>query len=180
MESQQNKPLPQSALRISDPCAALRRATRAVTHLYDLVLSPTGLKATQFVILQAIHTRGEIAQWRLAAEYGIGEDTLSRRLAVLRNAGLVCCRAGAERSGEKLYRLTEAGVNRYEQTLPAWVRAQERLRAIMGSEQWELLLRMSEQVVATARQAEEIRYANGAPANVYAACAGEGAAASTA
>lgn len=47
-------------------CTALRRANRTVCHLYDQVLAPTGLKATQFMILQVIAETGEIAQCDLA------------------------------------------------------------------------------------------------------------------
>src|SRR5579872_1630326 len=35
-------------------CANLRRANRAVTHLFDLVLAPTQLRVTQFILLRAI------------------------------------------------------------------------------------------------------------------------------
>jgi DNA-binding MarR family transcriptional regulator len=161
--------------KISDPCAALRRATRAITHLYDLVLAPTGLKSTQFILLQAIYERGEVAQWRLAEEYGLGGDTLSRRLAILRNDGLIAFRVGLEHPGEKLYRLTEAGLARYEQALPWWARAQERLLLVMGEERWEMLLKVSEEVVAEARHAEAARYANRPPKRAQAASAGPGA-----
>jgi DNA-binding MarR family transcriptional regulator len=162
-------------LPLSDPCAALRRATRAVTHLYDLVLSPTGLKATQFVLLQAIYERGEVAQWRLASEYGLGDDTLSRRLAVLRKTGLIACRMGHERPGERLYRLSEAGVDKYRASLSSWLRAQERLYLVMGAEQWQSLLKMAENLVAEARQAETVRFANKAPQRAFATAASQGA-----
>lgn len=89
------------ALIARDPVMVLRMASRAVTHLYDLVLSPTRLRATQFIILQAIATAGEIAQWRLAQEYGISNDTLSRRLATLRRSGLIQHKVGIERQGER-------------------------------------------------------------------------------
>ena len=158
---------------LSDPCAALRRATRAVTHLYDLVLSPTGLKATQFVLLQAIYQRGEVAQWRLATEYGLGDDTLSRRLAVLRKTGLIAYRVGQDRPGERLYRLTEAGVCKYHASLPAWQRAQERLHLVMGAEQWASLLKMAENLVAAARLAETVRFANKTPQKALATAAGQ-------
>ena len=39
-------------------CASLRRAARAVTQLYEAALQDTGLRATQFTLLQALE-RGE-------------------------------------------------------------------------------------------------------------------------
>ena len=163
-----------SSLLVSDPCAALRRATRAVTHLYDLVLSPTGLKSTQFVLLNAIYEHGEIAQWRLASEYGLGDDTLSRRLGVLRNAGLVTFRIGQEHPGEKLYRLTELGVNRFISVLPDWQRAQARLKAMMGAEPWEQLLILLATVATQARRAETVRLVNTATPKSLAASGSQG------
>ena len=43
-------------------CANIRRAARAVTHLYDQELSGTGLDATQFTIVMALSRTGEISQ----------------------------------------------------------------------------------------------------------------------
>ncbi len=149
-----------SPFLISDPCAALRRATRAVTHLYDLVLAPTGLKCTQFVLLNAIYEAGEIAQWRLADQYGVGEDTLSRRLGLLRKAGLIAFRLGQEHRGEKLYRLTDLGVGKFMDAVPTWKRAQARLQAIMGAEEWNQLLKLAGNVAIQARRAETIRVVN--------------------
>jgi hypothetical protein len=52
-------------------------------HLYDLVLSPTGLKANQVAILQFIKQCDEVAQWRLAEEFCLSEAPLSRRLTTM-------------------------------------------------------------------------------------------------
>lgn len=163
-----------SPFLISDPCAALRRATRAVTHLYDLVLAPTGLKCTQFVILNAIYEAGEIAQWRLADQYGVGDDTLSRRLGVLRKADLIAFRIGRERHGEKLYRLTDLGVGKFMDALPTWRRAQGRLQTIMGAEDWTQLLRLAGEVAIQARRAETARVANTTQSKALAAAASLG------
>lgn len=150
--------------QIYDPCAALRRASRAVSHLYDLILSPTGLKCTQFTILHAVHQRGEIAQWQLADNLATGDDTLSRRLATLRRAGLIHYREGRIRPGEKVYSLTPGGLEKYRQALPFWIRAQERLRLVMGDEQWDALIWTAHHVVMYAQQAEIVRVCNVAPA----------------
>ncbi len=163
-----------SPFLISDPCAALRRATRAVTHLYDLVLAPTGLKCTQFVLLNAICEAGEIAQWRLAEQYAVGEDTLSRRLGVLRKAGLIAFRVGQEHRGEKLYRLTDLGVEKFMEALPTWERAQARLQTVMGSEEWDQLLKLAGDVAMQARRAETIRIVNTVPGKAFTASAAAG------
>lgn len=88
---------------LSDMFVALRRANRALTHLYDLVLLPTGLKATQVAILQFIKQCGEVAQWRLAEAFCLSEASLSRRLTTLRAAGLVAQRIGNGCQKARLY-----------------------------------------------------------------------------
>ena len=139
-------------------CAAFRRASRAVTQLYDLVLAPTGLKATQFIVLQAIAEHDEVAQWQLAQDLALAVETLSRRLAVLRSAGLVIQRIGHSRKGERLYRLTPAGWARVQQATPYWAAAEQRLRAVLGS-QWDTVLESALQLPAAARRAERLKMA---------------------
>src|SRR4051812_6271247 len=120
--------MPHSNLRqTSCACAAVRRASRSVTQLYDLVLSPTKLKATQFVILYAIEQEGEVAQCRLADHYAVSVETLSRRLGSLRRQGLI--RLREERlHHQRAYSLTEDGRSELNKALPYWNRAQERLK----------------------------------------------------
>ena len=43
-------------------CASLRRAARAVTRSYEGALRPTGLKATQFTLLQTLELTGPSPQ----------------------------------------------------------------------------------------------------------------------
>lgn len=160
-----------STIRIADPCALLRRASRAVSHLYDLVLSPTGLKATQFILLDAIYRCSEVAQWRLADEYGLADDTLSRRLATLRRAGLVRQRIGNQRPGERLYQLTPEGLEKYEEVRPYWKRAQERLRLTIDEGEMEQLLQLADSVVKKASAAEFARCSNVIPEDMRAAAA---------
>jgi len=146
----------------ADIFVVLRRTNRALTHLYNLVLSPTGLKATQVAILLAIQQSGEIAQWRLADEFGISDESLSRRLATLRAAGLVMHRISTNGHRERLYRLTAAGVEKCEEVLPYWRRAEDRLRSTLGVEEWQFLNLISELGVK-ARAAESMRCSNSEP-----------------
>ncbi len=143
-----------------DACAAFRRASRAVTKLYNLVLAPIGLKATQFITLQAIASHGELAQWRLADEHGIAPETLSRRLQHLRRAGLIAVRIGTERKGERLCRLTPAGMQILRKAFPYWDRAQERLRTVIGDTEWEPVLKTANHVALAAQLAESAKLPN--------------------
>lgn len=140
-------------------CSALRRASRSVTLLYDLVLAPTGLRATQFIILRALHDHAEIAQCDLARDHSIAVETLSRRLATLRRKGYVQVRVGC-RHGERIYSLTVAGEHALAVALPYWQRAQDRLKAALGGEYQESLFSFCEHISKAAKCAEHIRIAN--------------------
>lgn len=140
-------------------CAALRRASRCVTQLYDLVLAPCGLKCTQFISLRAIAEAGEIAQYQFARQYAVAVETLSRRLGALRRKGLVKVRTGT-RHGEQIYSLTEEGKVILNEARPYWERAQERLRTALGEADWNLLFSITNRAASAALQAEELRLRN--------------------
>ncbi len=145
-------------------CASLRRASRAVCHLYDLVLVPTGLKSTQFIILQAIGDAGEIAHCDLARTFAASEETFSRRLASARAAGWVRMKMG-ERS-RRVYCLTELGRKTLEIAEPYWERAEERMRRELGEADWLELSGFAERATRAAIQAEHAPSRNGRPRSV--------------
>lgn len=140
-------------------CAELRRANRAVTQLYDLVLAPIGIKATQFMALKTIYEAGEIAQCDYAREHGISVETLSRRLGSLRRKGLIEMRRGGRHS-ERLYRITESGRELLLQAVPYWERAQYRLLAKLGESHWRALFHICENISRAAKEAEQFRARN--------------------
>ncbi len=145
-------------------CAALRRAARSATQLYDLVLQPTGLKVTQFIALKSIAEAGELQQWRFARQHAVAVETLSRRLAVLRKKGLVAVRTGGNH-GERIYALTEQGRKALENATPYWERAQERLARTLGRHELTALLKACDKAVWAAQEAEELRTANANDSN---------------
>jgi DNA-binding MarR family transcriptional regulator len=140
-------------------CSALRRAARAASQLYDLVLQPSGLKATQFFALKSIYEAGEIAQWRFSRENAIAVETLSRRFAALRKKGLIAVRVGSNH-GERIYSLTEQGEEAFQRALPYWERAQKRLRQTLGDGELRELLRVCDSAVRAAHKAESLRAIN--------------------
>jgi DNA-binding MarR family transcriptional regulator len=142
-------------------CASLRRASRAVSHLFDLVLAPTGLKASQYIVLCAIAESGEIAHCDLARRFFASEETFSRRLASARKAGWVEMHVDARR--RRVYRLTEAGHALLRIALPNWQRAQERLRSQLSEADWSTLLAFTERVTLAAAAAESAPFKNSHP-----------------
>src|SRR5215469_1734424 len=140
-------------------CGTLRRASRAVTNLYDLVLAPSGLRLTQFLVLKSLHERSQIAQCDFARDQDIAVETLSRRFGALRRKGLVEMRLG-ERHGERIYSLTLEGHQAFRKALPYWERAQERLRNVLGNSDTRALLDICERVRLAAHNAESARTKN--------------------
>lgn len=143
-------------------CASLRRASRAVNHLYDLVLAPTGLRISQFLILSAIAESEQIAHCELARRFFASEETFSRRLASARKAGWVQMTVDARR--RRVYRLTEAGHALMRLAVPNWERAQERLCRQLGEEDWSALMAVAERITLAAAAAENAPFRNSRPA----------------
>lgn len=116
-------------------CANLRRAARAVTELYDEALRPSGLRVTQFTLLQTLHTAPGISQKMLAKVLGLDSTTLTRTLAGLREQGWLNAEEGEDRRKLRLS-LTAAGVAEFRRVMPYWQKAQRRLRRELGDD-WD-------------------------------------------
>lgn len=110
-------------------CAALRRAARAVTALYDAALRPTGLRITQFAILRLLARLGPMPVTRLAAEAELKRSTMGRNLDPLERRGLVRIMVGAADGRERHAELTEAGRAAIADALPFWRAAQGEVAA---------------------------------------------------
>lgn len=144
-------------------CSAIREMNRAVTQLYDFALAPSGIKSSQFMMLNAIAQAGEIAQCDFARQYVITVETLSRRFSKLRQKGLIASRAGAH--SERIYRLTEQGEGVLRNARPYWNAAQTRLKEALEESDWQLFFKSCERAVCASFLAEELRSPNGSRVN---------------
>ena len=120
-------------------CNALRRASRAISRLYDEELRGIGLRTTQFSLLHLLSRSGELRQRDLAALTLHEETTLTRNLRPLVDAGWVAIRTGEDRR-EKWLKITAGGVAKLEEARPAWERAQTRMQALLPEGTWQGLL----------------------------------------
>jgi DNA-binding MarR family transcriptional regulator len=119
-------------------CANLRRAARVVTQVYDDALRPSGLRTSQFTLLQTLSLAPGISQKRLARLLEIDSTTLTRTLAFLRGKGWLRAEPGADRRELRLS-LTAAGLKEYRRGVPYWQAAQKRLRRDLGEANWDIL-----------------------------------------
>lgn len=128
----------------------VRRASRAVAHLYDVALEPCGLKGTQFSLLNAVYLMGSPTMNRLAEVLGMDRTTLTRNLGPLERDGLVETGAGDDRRMREI-RLSGQGRDRLREALPRWQQAHRRLLAALGEEGAQRLLGDLATVIETAR-----------------------------
>jgi DNA-binding MarR family transcriptional regulator len=136
------------------PCACqnLRRATRAVTRIYDQELRKAGLEITQFGLLTALATTGGTNQKRLSAGFAMDSTTLTRTLGLLLKQGWIRVRRGEDRR-ERMFSLTGAGNRKLAEAQPYWEQAERTLRQQLGVAGWksmkQVVSRMTEAALAT-------------------------------
>jgi DNA-binding MarR family transcriptional regulator len=118
-------------------CTALRKASRAVTRLYDEALGDTGMTIVQFSVLRNLQREGDLPLMQLADMLVMERTTLYRALAPLERQGWVSIGDGAGRA--KTASLTAAGAEAVIASTAAWQRAQRKLLAAIGAEDWNTL-----------------------------------------
>ena len=133
-------------------CANLRRATRAVTRLYNRELRPAGLELTQFTLLMALDMTGETTQGKLGKVLALDSTSLTRMLGPLTQNGWVGERRGADRR-QRLLRITHAGEQKLKKAWPCWERAQARLRQALGETGWNEMGPMLGRILEAVRTA---------------------------
>jgi DNA-binding MarR family transcriptional regulator len=130
-------------------CANLRKASRAVTQLYDESLQPTGLRATQYTLLVALSLTGSTSITYLAQQLVMDRTTLTRNLALLEHQGLVAIAKGDDQR-TRLVTLTNQGREAVVKALPLWEQAQTRIVSGLGRQRWNTLLADLSDVVSLA------------------------------
>jgi len=150
-ETTMNRNIKMSELADCPNCACfnLRKATRAVTHLYDEILRPTGIRATQFSLLVAAKALGPVIVTRLAELGVMDRTTLTRNLKPLEKQGLIKVVSGEDQR-TRLITLTDSGQEALAIALPLWKKAQALVVKGLGQKRWNSILEnLSEMVSLT-------------------------------
>jgi DNA-binding MarR family transcriptional regulator len=134
-------------------CATLRRATRALTHLYDEALRPTGLRSTQFTVLQVLSRTGAINQKQLGHILAIDSTSLTRALLPMLRQGWIDRQRGEDRR-QWNFTLSSSGKTLFRRALPRWNRLQIRLQQQLGPELWGRLNHTADQLTSNLLQGE--------------------------
>lgn len=132
-------------------CFNLRKATRAITQLYDDILRPSGLRITQFSLLTVIWIMGKVSITRLAEEAVMDRTTLARNLDLLRKQGLIRIQAGDDARVREVS-LTRAAHEKLAAALPYWEKAQAQITKILGAGRVNRLLADLSVAVAAAQK----------------------------
>jgi DNA-binding MarR family transcriptional regulator len=120
-------------------CFNIRKASRALTQLYDDTLRPSGLRNTQFALLMLLRGRGPMSINGLAETAVTDRTTLTRNLAILEERGLVRIQPG-EDARVRMVELTEAGDEAATAAYPLWQKAQALMAKRMGQDRLGRLL----------------------------------------
>ena len=120
-------------------CTTLRYAAQTLTEVYDRVLAPSGLKVTQYVLLESI-LEGEAEQsiTDLAQKLGSDRSTIGRNVRILARDGLVSMSRGSDRR-EHTVHVTEKGRVAVSLAHPLWQKAQTAVADTLGPDQLKML-----------------------------------------
>jgi DNA-binding MarR family transcriptional regulator len=114
-------------------CSRLRRATRAITQLYDDALAPAGLRTTQFGLLSTLARQQTMTIGSLAAEMLLDRTALSRNLDPLAERGLVEVVPGTDLRTRHVT-MTAAGKRALDAAEPLWADAQRDVARRVGKQ----------------------------------------------
>ncbi len=122
-------------------CRNLRMTTRVITQFYDEALHSTGLKATQFSLLNDICSKEEGISVGELSDYALmDQTTVTRNVEILRKNGLVDVTTEDTDSRRKKITVSLSGKAKLATALPLWKEAQLKLQDTVGAEQYQTLL----------------------------------------
>jgi DNA-binding MarR family transcriptional regulator len=120
-------------------CGRLRRASRALTQLYDDAMAPSGLRVTQFSLLRTLAREGRSRITDLAGVTLIDRTALSRNLDPLVERKLIEIVAGRDARTREVA-LTRAGRAAIRAAEPHWQRAQTEVARVLGAERLDAFI----------------------------------------
>ncbi|MBU6485979.1 MAG: MarR family winged helix-turn-helix transcriptional regulator [Betaproteobacteria bacterium] len=125
----------------SAPCACgrLRRASRALTQLYDDAMAPAGLRVTQFSLLRSLARDGPLRISELAARQLLDRTALSRNLDPLVDAGYVDIVRGRDARTREVA-ITRTGATTLKAAQPHWAQAQREVEQRLGRAKLDALI----------------------------------------
>ncbi len=120
--------------KVAESCMGMRvrRAARVVANHYDKHLKPTGLKGTQFTLLNTIFMNPAATIGQLSDILGLDRTTLNRNLKPLEGKGLIRSGSGKDPRTRTL-QMTKEGTKLLQSALPLWLEAQTGVMEIVDN-----------------------------------------------
>ena len=139
------------AMGMTCACYNLRRASRAVTQVFDSYFEELGIKSTQYTVLAALsyESDGRPTVSHLAGALVLEQSSLSRNLAVLERQRLIRLVAGDEDKRERVVLLTRAGKAMLARGYPLWKQAQAAVTGALDPKDLETQLRSLRRLTRT-------------------------------
>lgn len=128
-------------------CLNLRRASQAITHVYDELLKPCGLRVNQFSLLAHIKGLEPVSVSDLALAMRLDRTTLVRNLRSLEEQGFIEDIAATGARSRQL-KLTERGLKLTLEAEAVWSEAQNSLVNYLGKEKVATLTELLSKIEA--------------------------------
>lgn len=119
-------------------CFDLRKATRAVSRLYDDCLRPLGLNITQYSLLRVIESEPQISVSALGRCMVMDRTSVTRALAPLERDRLIRSRVGSDKR-KRIVSLTNKGTKLIADAKPRWRQAQKTFLDLIGDQRWTVM-----------------------------------------
>jgi DNA-binding MarR family transcriptional regulator len=133
------KKTPSAAARPREACTcgSLRKASRRISHFYDMALAPMGIKSTQYSILAELQrgsTNGPVTMCELAESMVMDRSTLGHNLKPLERDELLILRSGVSDRRKRYVELTKKGKATLQRARRLWQAAEARFEKIFGKQ----------------------------------------------
>jgi len=131
-------------------CFDLRKATRAISRMYDDFLRDAGLTNAQYSLLVLIRDEKELSVSTLGRYMVMERTSITRALAPLQRDGLLSIRLGTDKR-VRVVALTKKGHKLVEKAEPKWLRAQEALMDVIGANRWSTMRTLIRDIIRKVR-----------------------------
>jgi DNA-binding MarR family transcriptional regulator len=120
-----------------------RLVARVITNIYDEVLHPLGLKASQLNLLVVVAKAGPVRRADIGRLLHLDRSTLTRNLQImLNNDWITEVQDHSDARGLPL-RITKKGAALLAEAAPAWRKAQRRAQSLLGEQGTSILTKMA-------------------------------------
>ena len=119
----------------------LRKATRAVTRLYDTFIEPSGIKTTQYSLLNYLQGLGPVTMNTLSSAIKLERSTLVRNIDILLRDGYAEIIPGPPPKANTV-KITPKGEATLATARPLWEEAQKAVELVLSDEEQVLLRKL--------------------------------------